>query len=236
MGNTNSNQIIPVSSASDDTSDENTQEIYRHGHYQKGRWNPKICRRIPNDQECSSIEEEVNEEEVNEEEVNEEEVCNICLEPLSSLPRQVITNCKHTFCKECLQNIFKHKPYKYYIHCPTCRQKVSHKILYPSLSEFPANHDFSWMNCKMNQYMIGSAYDIITYQKKWKFMQEFEPHYREGFMMCKNMEILKIMNEINETYQGGHTGASIAFTMRSMQKIACMGLDKFKEDYLQNEL
>lgn len=166
----------------------------------------------------------------------EENVCNICLESLSNLPRHITTNCNHTFCKECLQNIFKYTPKQYFIHCPICRQKISHKILYPSLSEILENPDFSWMNCDMNREMIGSAYDIITYREKWHFIQEFEPNYDEGFMMCKNMEILKIMNEINETYKGGHSGASIAFTMRSMQKIARMGLEKYKEEYLQNQL
>ena len=182
-----------------------------------------------NNKKCSRVEEEEEEEE-------EKDVCNICLELLSSFPRHVTTDCNHTFCKECLQNIFKYKPSQYFIHCPTCRQKVSHKILYTPLSEIPANPDLSWMTCEMNKDMIESAYNIITQQEKWRLMQEFETSPDEGFMMCKNMDILKIMNEINETYRGGHSGASIAYTMRSMQKIARMGLDKFKEDYLQNEL
>ena len=220
------------------SSDQDITKVYQNNLSKIYLNNKKKCSRVKEDEEEEKEEEdeEEEEEEEKEEEEEEEDVCNICLELLSSFPRHVTTDCNHKFCKECLQNIFKYKPSQYFIHCPTCRQKVSHKILYTPLSEIPANPDLSWMTCEMNKDMIESAYNIITQQEKWRLMQEFETSPDEGFMMCKNMDILKIMNEINETYRGGHSGASIAYTMRSMQKIARMGLDKFKEDYLKSEL
>ena len=162
------------------------------------------------------------------------DVCHICLEPLTNLPEIITTKCNHTFCKECLKNIFKFKSDPLFIHCPTCRKIISKKVLVamPSPHELPENHDFSWIVCGSNRYMIETAYNTICRLGKWELMQEFETKANEGFLGCSYPEIKNIMNEINEVYQCGHSGSSMAFTMRTMQKIARIGIEEFKLDYL----
>lgn len=174
----------------------------------------------------------------------EEEVCNVCLETLHSFPDYTTTLCNHTFCNGCIQNLFKHQFYPPFIHCPTCRAVVSSRVLVriarpeclnlPLLSEFYIDHDFSWIIQDSNRDIIKSAYRCITRLHKWKFMQEFEPRQAEGFMGCSHPTVVDIMTNINDEYDTGHSGASLAYTMRTMQKIARIGLEKFKQDYLEN--
>jgi hypothetical protein len=162
------------------------------------------------------------------------DVCHICLEPLMNLPEIITTKCKHTFCKECLQNLFKFKSNPLFIHCPTCRKIISKRVIIamPSLHDLVENHDFSWIVCDSNRYMIETAYNTICRLNKWQLLQEFETKANEGFLGCSCPEIKNIMNEINQVYQCGHSGSSMAFTMRTMQKIARIGLEEFKLDYL----
>ena len=180
---------------------------------------------------------------IQEESEEEEEVCNVCLDPLDSFPDYTTTLCNHTFCNGCIQKLFKHHFYPTFIHCPTCRNPVSSRVLVriarpecmnmPPLSEFYIEHDFSWIIQDYNREIIESAYRCITRLHKWKFMQEFEPRQDEGFMGCSHPTVVDIMTNINDEY-GLHSGASLGYAMRTMQKIARIGLEEFKRDYLEN--
>ena len=66
-----------------------------------------------------------------------------------------------------------------------------------------------------NDYeMIKSAMDVI---KKYE-SEQLVMNYNEegGFMFSNNEKVQKIMFQISEVY-GGHSGASLAHTMRSCQ-------------------
>ena len=162
------------------------------------------------------------------------EICNVCLEPLSNFPDCVITKCNHTFCKECLQTIFQYKSNPPFIHCPTCRKLVLRQIFtkWPPLEELYVEPDFSWIESSYNREIIESAYTSVTRLQKWKIMQEFEPKATEGFMRCSYPPMVDIMTEITRQY--GHSGASLAYTMRTMQKIARIGVEQYKQEYLDN--
>lgn len=67
--------------------------------------------------------------------------------------------------------------------------------------------------------MLISAYNVITTMGKWMFLKSFEPG-DGGFMFTDHPEVTEILNEVNKAYGGGHSGASLAMTMRVMQKIA----------------
>ena len=67
--------------------------------------------------------------------------------------------------------------------------------------------------------MLQSAYDTITRLEAWDFLQSYNPPHETGFMLDTNPKILKIMNEMSKAY-GGHSGCSMAITMRKMQNIA----------------
>lgn len=67
--------------------------------------------------------------------------------------------------------------------------------------------------------MLISAYNVITTMEKWMFLKSFEPG-DGGFMFTDNPEVTEISNEVNKAYGDRHSGASLAMTMRVMQKIA----------------
>ena len=67
--------------------------------------------------------------------------------------------------------------------------------------------------------MLISAYNVITTMEKWMFLKSFDPG-NGGFMFTDHPEVREILNEVNKAYGGGHSGASLAMTMRVMQKIA----------------
>ena len=67
--------------------------------------------------------------------------------------------------------------------------------------------------------MLQSAYDTITILEAWDFLKSYNPPKETGFSFDSNPQILKIMNEISKAYTG-HSGCSIALTIRQMQNIA----------------
>jgi hypothetical protein len=66
--------------------------------------------------------------------------------------------------------------------------------------------------------MLNSAYTVIDRLEKWRFLSTFEPE-DGGFMFSIDPVVQFITQEINKEY-GGHSGSSMAMTMRIMQKIA----------------
>ncbi len=66
--------------------------------------------------------------------------------------------------------------------------------------------------------MLNSAYNVIDRLEKWGFLCTFEPE-DGGFMFSTDPVVQFITQEIDKEY-GGHSGSSMAMTMRIMQKIA----------------
>lgn len=53
----------------------------------------------------------------------------------------------------------------------------------------------------------------------WDFLKTYEPPEERGFMFDQNPLVKKLMCNINNDYPG-HSGASLAWTMRELQYIA----------------
>lgn len=66
--------------------------------------------------------------------------------------------------------------------------------------------------------MLNSAYTVIDRLEKWGFLSTFKPE-NGGFMFSIDPVVQFITQEIDKEY-GGHSGSSMAITMRIMQKIA----------------
>ena len=62
--------------------------------------------------------------------------------------------------------------------------------------------------------MIKSAMDVIQKYESEQLIIQYDED--GGFMFSKNEKVNQIMLEISEIY-GGHSGASLAHTMRSCQ-------------------
>lgn len=95
---------------------------------------------------------------------------------------------------------------------------------------YPSNPSFEFIQSESYKKMVSSAYKVISNLEKWKFLKEFYPK-DTGFMFCNNDTVIDIMNNIDQDYQG-HSGGSIALTMRVIQYIAKNGYNEYKKKYL----
>lgn len=68
--------------------------------------------------------------------------------------------------------------------------------------------------------MLKDAYDTITRLSMWDFLATLVVDESTGFMFMNNPVINTINKELKYT---GHSGASYAFTMRTMESIAKNG-------------
>jgi hypothetical protein len=165
--------------------------------------------------------------------VIEEQSCAICLHkiPLNfdSSESYVTTQCNHTFCKSCIQKVFDHANHKdtCTIACPMCRAKINRDILYIKITPrtFVDNPDLSFIKDNHNRNMILEAYNTIHKNELWGKLRNLTPNEHEGFMFSKNPEIIKIMDLVNEKSTTGHSGLSMAITMRTIQQVARFGVD-----------
>jgi hypothetical protein len=66
--------------------------------------------------------------------------------------------------------------------------------------------------------MLKSAFNVITNLEEWQYIKNNPPGVN-GYSFSNDEKIKFIMNKINEDYPG-HSGSSIAITMRIMQEIA----------------
>ena len=68
--------------------------------------------------------------------------------------------------------------------------------------------------------MLRDAYDTITKLELWDWMRTFTPHPNEGFLLTNHPNLTEITRTLTYT---GHSGASWATTMRTMESIAKAG-------------
>lgn len=98
------------------------------------------------------------------------------------------------------------------------------------LVDIPENPDFSFLD-NHRKHMIQSAYLTINTLNKWDYVRRYNPSNSTGYLFDDDVVIAEIMSEI-ENHYGGHSGTSIAYTMRTMQFIAENGFENFKQEML----
>jgi len=77
-----------------------------------------------------------------------------------------------------------------------------------------------------NDYeMIKSAMDVIKETKSEELVMDYDEE--GGFMFSNNEKVQKIMFQISEIY-GGHSGVSLAYTMRFCQYLLS-NIEKWNE-------
>ena len=142
--------------------------------------------------------------------------CNICLENKQS--NETITlDCSHSLCTNCL-DIWKEKS----ITCPYCRAPfVKNEILeWPLIEVYGSDFRSS----------LNHMYQVITILNLWDFIRQNPPDADTGYMFSNSEEIYQIANH-NLVERDGHSGATFAFGMRIMQKIAHLGWENFVKEY-----
>lgn len=101
---------------------------------------------------------------------------------------------------------------------------------------YPYGPDFSFIKCEYSKMCISSAYDCIMNNDNnddiWKSILDFKD---ESYMFSKDHKINKLMNDIDNCYDGGHSGSSLGWTMRQIERIAHIGFDKYKTEWINYE-
>jgi hypothetical protein len=98
---------------------------------------------------------------------------------------------------------------------------------------YPYNQDFSFIKDNNTKNMISSAYNcVMNKEDAWQNIKNFRG---ESYMFSKDKKINQLMNDIDSMYEGGHSGASIGWTMRQIERIAYIGFDKFKSEWINDK-
>ncbi len=97
--------------------------------------------------------------------------------------------------------------------------------------DLPNNPDFTFIADNMSRNMISSGYKGVMKGEGWTLLREFTG---KSFMFSDNAEINHIMDNVNNEYSGGHSGSSIGWTMRQLERISHVGMNTFKREWLQN--
>ena len=97
--------------------------------------------------------------------------------------------------------------------------------------DLPNNPDFTFIQDNMSRIMISSGYKGVMKGEGWTLLREFTG---KSFMFSDNTEINHIMDNVNNEYSGGHSGSSIGWTMRQLERISHVGMNTFKREWLQN--
>lgn len=100
------------------------------------------------------------------------------------------------------------------------------------IDDNPIKPDFSFIKHDNSKKMISSAYDCTTERDEWNLIRDFKG---ESFMFCNDHEINALESHIDNMYEQGHSGSSMGWTMRQLQRIAHVGFHKFKEEWIEHE-
>jgi hypothetical protein len=112
---------------------------------------------------------------------------------------------------------------------------------YPRTKQEVDATDLSFIRDSWNADMLRDAmHAVVTVQSYpqfsssetdlWKFLSTYDPPSSQGFMFSSH----PIMDKIIAATQVGHSGSSMAFTMRHLQFLAKHGVQGYKEEYLKH--
>lgn len=73
---------------------------------------------------------------------------------------------------------------------------------------------------------LNDIYNVIDEKELWIYINENPPSEDTGYMFSRDQVISQIGND-PRILDNGHSGATFAFAMRCMQRIAEVGFDQF---------
>ena len=92
----------------------------------------------------------------------------------------------------------------------------------------PPNPDFSFITDRLTRIMIESGYNVVMISEGWKMIREFSG---KSFMYSNNPKMIRLMDAVNDNYNDGHSGCSIGYTMRILERISHVGMSIFKKEW-----
>lgn len=92
--------------------------------------------------------------------------------------------------------------------------------------------DFSFITEPHSRICIETGYKGVHKSEGWNILRNFKG---KSFMFTDNNEINRIMNSVNNEYDGGHSGASMGWTMRQLERISHVGIAVFKNEWTNSK-
>ena len=113
---------------------------------------------------------------------------------------------------------------------------------YPHSLQEVADLDMSFMKDKWAADMLRDAMNAVVLAQEnpeiikrkidvWTYLSTYEPPSGEGFMFSRGDIVVE---SVQNHMQVGHSGGSMAGTMRHLQLLAKIGLLEYREGYLNN--
>ena len=113
---------------------------------------------------------------------------------------------------------------------------------YPRSLQEVTELDMSFMKDKWAADMLRDAMNAVVLAQEnpeiikrkidvWTYLSTYEPPSGEGFMFSRGDIVVE---SVQNHMQVGHSGGSMAGTMRHLQLLAKIGLPEYREGYLNN--
>lgn len=123
---------------------------------------------------------------------------------------------------------------------PTPRAEESK---YPRSLQEVAAIDLSFLNDTWAADMLRDAMNaVVLAQEKpeiirrkidvWEYLSTYEPPHGEGFMFSRGDLVVEA---VQYNMQVGHSGGSMALTMRHLQLLAKIGLPEYRNGYVKKQ-
>jgi hypothetical protein len=112
---------------------------------------------------------------------------------------------------------------------------------YPRSLQEVAELDMSFMKDKWAADMLRDAMNAVVLAQEnpeiikqkidvWTYLSTYEPPSGQGFMFSRGDLVVE---SVQNHMQVGHSGGSMAYTMRHLQLLAKIGLPEYREGYTQ---
>jgi hypothetical protein len=126
---------------------------------------------------------------------------------------------------------------------PTPRAEVEEESKYPRSLQEVAALDLSFLSDKWAADMLRDAMNAVVLAQEnakimkegidvWTYLSTYEPPRGEGFMFSRGDMVVEA---VQYNMQVGHSGGSMAMTMRHLQLLAKIGLPKYREGYTKKQ-
>jgi hypothetical protein len=123
----------------------------------------------------------------------------------------------------------------------TPRTEVEEESRYPQTLQEVAALDLSFLGDKWAADMLRDAMNAVVLAKEkpeiirekidvWTYLSTYEPPRGEGFMFSRGDLVVEA---VQYNMQVGHSGGSMAMTMRQLQLLAKIGFPEYRDGYRQ---
>jgi hypothetical protein len=123
---------------------------------------------------------------------------------------------------------------------PTPRAEVEEEAKYPRSLQEVAALDLSFLKDSWAADMLRDAMNAVVLAQEnpkileqkidvWNYLSTYEPPSGEGFMFSRGDLVVE---SVQYNMQVGHSGNSMALTMRHLQLLAKIGFPEYRNGYL----